>query len=158
MDIQNKNLEERNMACFIVPAAEAVVVSIINAKQKKAKLADPSNPESFDSKASATSPAKSEKISWKTKLSWLSVMLWGGAFLLAIEHIWHGEVTFLPPFLTALDSYASTITMLQEMATSGIAMALIVTLVWGAIVVLVDCVPMAKKIALGKVSNEESLK
>ena len=57
-------------------------------------------------------------------------MLWGGAVLLAFEHIWHGEVVPWPPFLTAMSDAADTAEMLHEMATAGVRMAAIVTVVW----------------------------
>lgn len=60
-------------------------------------------------------------------------MLWGGSALLAFEHVWHGEVTPWFPFLTAAGSPESTAAMLHEMATSGVAMALVVTAVWIAV-------------------------
>lgn len=58
-------------------------------------------------------------------------MLYGGSFLLAIEHIYHGEVVFYPPFLTAMNDPADTVEMLNEMSTVGVSMAVLVTAVWG---------------------------
>lgn len=57
-------------------------------------------------------------------------MLWGGVVLLLIEHVWHGEVVPFPPFLTAMGDPTSTVQMLYEMATVGVAMAVLVTVVW----------------------------
>jgi hypothetical protein len=74
------------------------------------------------------------KFSWSEKLSWLSTLLWGGVFLLAIEHIWHGEVVPYPPFLTALYNPADIAPMLHEIATVGVCMALFVTGIWGVMV------------------------
>ncbi|MEG2570382.1 MAG: hypothetical protein RSA70_03010, partial [Clostridia bacterium] len=73
------------MACFIAVAAEAVVVSIANKSAKKKEAA---------AQACGTSAICEceNKIPLSRKLSWLTNMLWGGTFLLAIEHIWHGEV------------------------------------------------------------------
>ncbi|MBQ1643361.1 MAG: hypothetical protein II103_02390, partial [Treponema sp.] len=51
---------------------------------------------------------------------------------LAIEHIYHGEVVLYPPFLTAMRNPEDIAEMLHEMATVGVSMAAIVTLVWGA--------------------------
>ena len=58
-------------------------------------------------------------------------MLWGGSFLLALEHIFHGEVVMYPPFLTAMESAESTAEMLHEMGTVGVGMAIALTVTWG---------------------------
>ena len=60
-------------------------------------------------------------------------MLWGGSALLCLEHVWHGEVSPVFPFLTAAATPASAEEMLREMATSGVAMAALVTVVWAGI-------------------------
>ena len=100
------------MACFIVPAAEAIVVTAA-------------------AKASKAEPKEAEvKIPMKVKLKWLSSLLWGGAVLLAFEHVWHGEVVPWFPFLTAMNDPADMAEMFQEMATVGVTMAVLVTLVW----------------------------
>ena len=65
---------------------------------------------------------------------WLSYLLWGGALLLAFEHVWHGEVVPWFPFLTAASNPADAAEMLHEMSTIGVSMAVIVTAVWGGIV------------------------
>lgn len=138
------------MACFLVPATEAVVATII-----KHRVPDPSNQEHDDSPALdvavGTKQADSTQtgtvpVSWKERLSWLTRMLWGGSGLLAIEHIWHGEVTFMPPFLTAMQSPDQTQVMLQEMATNGVGMAVLVTAVWGISVVAVDRIPAMRRL------------
>lgn len=64
--------------------------------------------------------------------------------MLAIEHVGHGEVVPWPPFLTAMKNPADTAAMLHEMATAGLAMAIVVTITW-AIMVLIYSMP--KKIA-----------
>lgn len=107
------------MACFLVPTAEAIVTTVVK------KTAD---------KKSATKNA--EKHPFLSKLNWLNNMLWGGAGLLAFEHIWHGEVTPWFPFLTAAASPAEASEMLHEMATSGVAMAALVTVVWIGMVMI----------------------
>ena len=104
------------MACFIVPTTEAIVTTIA-AKVIKKKEAD----HHIDS---------SEHISLSRKMGWLNNMLWGGSALLAFEHVWHGEVQPFFPFLTAASDPESTAEMLHEMATSGTAMATVVTLAW----------------------------
>lgn len=100
------------MACFTVPLAEALVVSAVKAVALK-KGSD-----------------KPTVLAMRQKVATLEKMLYGGSFLLAAEHIYHGEITFYPPFLTALNSPADTAVMLQEIATSGVAMAALVTGVW----------------------------
>ena len=40
-------------------------------------------------------------------------MLFGGSFLLAAEHVYHGEVVFYPPFLTAMENSEATAEMLH---------------------------------------------
>ena len=99
------------MACFLVSAAEAVVVTAAK--------------KTVDSK-----PEETGKISFARKLRWLANMLWGGAVLLCFEHIWHGEVVPWFPFLTAAENPADTAVMLHEMATIGVTMAVIITAVW----------------------------
>ncbi|RLF27448.1 MAG: hypothetical protein DRN01_02405 [Thermoplasmata archaeon] len=104
------------MACFLVPGAEAVVTTII---QK------------------TVGEEKAEKL----KLKWLNTMLWGGVLLLAVEHIWHGEVVLWPPFLTAMNNPADVAPMLHEMATVGTTMALVVTLTWAVMVAVTLLLP-----------------
>jgi len=77
-------------------------------------------------------------LSWSRRLSWLNKMLWGGTALLALEHVWHGEVVPWPPFLTAMENPAEIGPMLHEMATIGVAMAITVTVVWGIMVLVTE--------------------
>ena len=101
------------MAGFLVPAGEAVVTTIA---QK------------------AVGKEKAEKL----KLGWLNTMLWGGVILLAIEHIWHGEVVPWPPFLTAMQNPADIPVMLHEMALVGGTMSIVITLTWAILVALLS--------------------
>lgn len=101
------------MACFTVPLATAVVAGAV-----KAAL-----------------PEAAKKNPFVAKLGWLGKMMFGGSFLLAIEHIYHGEITFAPPFLTAVKD-GDTAGMLHEMATRGVAMAVLLVAVWVAMVVV----------------------
>ena len=122
------------MACFTVPAAEAIVTTIagkiIKSKEKKEGLSGAVNtkPESGD---------ETPKISWSIKIGWLNKMLWGGSALLAFEHVWHGEVVPFFPFLTAVKD-GNAMEMLHEMATAGVCMALLVTAAWGIMVGVVS--------------------
>ena len=103
------------MACFTVPAAEAIITTIaekvIKSKEKE----------------------ETSKIKLSTKIGWLNKMLWGGSALLAFEHVWHGEVVPFFPFLTAVKD-GEALEMLHEMATAGVCMALLVTAAWGIMV------------------------
>ncbi len=137
------------MACFVAVAAEAIVVSAISAAVKKKEESTPKI--SINSEASY--PQESEnKISWSQKLSWLVNMLWGGVFLLAIEHIWHGEVVPWPPFLTAMNNPADIQPMLMEMLTVGGSMMVFVTAVWFIMTIIADKV--YKKSTLMPVTSE----
>lgn len=107
------------MACFIVPAAEAAAVTV--AKKQIARK----------SRNGATSESTERSLNLVRKLTWLTNLLWGGALLLAFEHLWHGEVIPYFPFLSALTERSTTQQMLFEMGTVGVGMALLVTAVWG---------------------------
>ncbi|KAA6226198.1 hypothetical protein FMM54_05250 [Campylobacter sp. LR185c] len=96
------------MACFIVPGSEGIVSAVLT------KL--------FKGRVNGAKIA--QRFSWLTKLSF------GGAFLLAFEHLWHGEISVMPPFLTAMNSAENTAVMLDEMATVGVSMSLAITIVW----------------------------
>ncbi len=107
------------MACFLVPAAEAIVTTVASKSMKK-----------------KADPEKETKVSFVSKLNWLNNLLWGGSALLAFEHVWHGEVTPFFPFLTAASDPASTAEMLREMSTVGVGMAVLVTGVWAGMVMI----------------------
>lgn len=129
------------MGCFVVPMAEAIVVSIVKKVVKKKR--ESISLENVELEGAAFLSAESEKLDqtkldWEQKLSWLNQLLWGGVFLLAIEHIWHGEVVLWPPFLTAMNNPSEIPIMLHEMATIGTSMAVFVTLVWIVMVYVVE--------------------
>ncbi len=114
------------MACFLVPAAEAIATTvaakIIEKKEKEPKELNVS----FDGATVETA----SKIPFSRKLKWLNRLLWGGSFLLMFEHIWHGEVVPFFPFLSAASNPQDAADMLHEMATAGVLMAVLVTVVW----------------------------
>ncbi len=115
------------MACFIVPAVEAVVTTIaVKAIEKKELSAAPA--------PTAQETVHAPKTSFSRRLKWLRNLLWGGCALLCFEHVWHGEVVPWFPFLTAAADAADRAEMFREMATVGVCMALIVTAVWGVMV------------------------
>ena len=99
------------MACVIVPGGEliaAVVLQKVIGKERAERL----------------------------KLKWLNMMLGGGVVVLAVEHIWHGEIVPWPPFFTAMGTWPNIAPMLQEMATEGLAMSAVLTLTWAVFVVV----------------------
>lgn len=125
------------MACFLVTAAEAAVVTAaahgleLREIKKAEKRRGASEPQ-------ASHLTEETAIPWSRKLKWLSYLLWGGALLLCFEHVWHGEVVPWFPFLTAASNPASMAETLHEMATVGVAMALIVTVVWAVMLAVVS--------------------
>lgn len=108
------------MACFVVPAVEAAVTTIITKKIEK--------------KEKTEARKNSVSMGFSRKLKWLNNMLWGGSALLAFEHLWHGEIVPWFPFLTNAVNPVNRAEMLHEMATAGVSMTLLVTAVWAAIV------------------------
>lgn len=117
------------MACFVVPVAEAVVVSAVyaavKAKEKNYTLSREKHGEQFDTQTEHP---------FSKKLGWLMKLLFGGAFLLAFEHLWHGEVVPWFPFLTAAADPGDRAQMRYEMSTVGVMMAVSVTVLWGVMV------------------------
>lgn len=110
------------MACFTVPLATAAVATTVK----------------------STLPETAKRNPFVAKLGWLGNMMFGGSFLLAIEHVYHGEIIFTPPFLTAVKD-GNTSEMLHEMATRGVAMAVLLGVVWVAMVAISTLVERAGK-------------
>jgi hypothetical protein len=77
----------------------------------------------------------------KLKLSILNALLWGGAILLALEHVWHGEVTPWPPFLTAMATPSDIPVMLKEIGIVGTAMSSVVVFTWIALLTTTRLMP-----------------
>ncbi|MBQ7739938.1 MAG: hypothetical protein IJT65_01710 [Eubacterium sp.] len=134
------------MACFIVPAAEAIVVTAayIAAKKREQKI---EAPKLADGNKFATEDVK---ITWSKRLGWLMGLLWGGVLLLAFEHFWHGEIVAFPPFLTAMANPDDAAEMFHEMATVGVSMAVTVTAVWGVICAVAEAKVKKIKASLAK--------
>lgn len=124
------------MACFLVPATEAVIVGVAKKKVKHTEKETGTN---------------EYKIPFSRKLKWLSSLLVGGAVLLLFEHIWHGEVVAWFPFLSAMSDASETSVMLTEMATVGTSMAVFITTVWGMMCVAADAIV---KRSVEKAQNE----
>ena len=120
------------MACFLAPAAEAVVTTVLQKKlDQKEREAQHVSVEHIENAQCAQESAKPKhRISWSRKLKWLNTMLWGGSALLCVEHIWHGEVVPWPPFLTAMQTPSEIVPMLKEIALYGTTMAVVITGVW----------------------------
>ncbi|MCX2683345.1 hypothetical protein OQH60_05490 [Campylobacter sp. MIT 21-1685] len=102
------------MACFTAVIPELALVYVIKKKVEKK--------EALENKA--------HTIALSTKLSWLITMLWGGVFLLCIEHLWHGEIVPWFPFLTAMQNPQDTQAMFVEILTIGTCIDLFIPLVW----------------------------
>ena len=117
------------MACFLIPTTEAIVTTILqkvlSSKEKNMEI-------HHEGDSSENLP----KSGFSRKLKWLNNMLWGGSALLALEHVWHGEVVPWFPFLTAASDPSSRSEMFHEMATVGVTMALLVTAVWAGMVIV----------------------
>ena len=105
------------MAYFTAPLAQAIIVKAASSGKDAAHSRNP----------------------FVRRLGWLQKMLFGGSFLLAIEHVWHGEITWRFPFLTAVRD-GDTAGMLHEIATVGVAMAVLITVVWSVMVLVAEAV------------------
>lgn len=122
------------MACFLIPTAEAIVTTAAT------KIAASKESEETANTHEEVSAKQETKCSFIRKLKWLNYMLWGGAALLAFEHVWHGEVTPWFPFLTAAEDPADRAVMLHEMGTAGVCMAVLITVVWIGMVVATNAI------------------
>jgi hypothetical protein len=114
------------MACFLVPAGEAIVTTVVQKVAEKRERKD------------GGEKAKKTGLTWSRRLSWLNKMLWGGTILLALEHVWHGEVVPWPPFLTAMANPADIAPMLHEMVVFGGAMVVAITAIWGIMILVAE--------------------
>ncbi|MDD5093235.1 MAG: hypothetical protein PHV74_02505 [Dehalococcoidia bacterium] len=121
------------MACFLVPAAEAVVTTAVQ------KIAEKKG------ESAGGEGARNTAMKWSQRLGWLNKMLWGGVMLLCLEHIWHGEVQPWPPFLTAMDKPGEFGPMIHEIYTFGVPMTITVTAVWAIMVAFVELKDKAAK-------------
>lgn len=118
------------MACFLVPATEAIVTTFV-AKAVK----------SHEAKAEEQTKVKAlgeDKLPLSKKITRLSGFLWGGSGLLAFEHLWHGEIEPFFPFLTAAKDPSQMAAAFHEMATTGTTMAVAVTAFWAVLTIVSD--------------------
>jgi len=95
------------MACFITPMLTGIVLSVI---KKLWKNAD------------------------KIKLGLLVKMLLAGSLILAVEHVWHGEIVPYPPFLTAMQNSSDIPVLINEITVIGGSMTIVVTAAWSVLV------------------------
>ena len=123
------------MACFLVSTAEAIVVTIAAKAVKNKEMSAESVKLAKNAKIETS---QEKKLPWSKKLMILAYLLWGGAFLLCYEHIWHGEVVPWFPFLTAMNDPGDTAEMLSEMGSIGVTMAVIVTVTWAIMMFVAD--------------------
>ncbi len=114
------------MACFLVPVGEAIVTTVVQKVMEKRE------------KKSGVVKTGKTGLTWSKRLSWLNKMLWGGSLLLTLEHVWHGEIIASPPFLTAMQNPENTAAMLHEIATFGVTMAVVVTAIWGVMILVAE--------------------
>ena len=112
------------MACFLVPVAEAAVVSAVTRSCERAHH----------------SSQVIDAVPWVRKLRWLNYLLLGGSVFLAFEHVWHGEIVPWFPFFTSASNPTDLTAMLKEMCTVGVAMAGFITIVWLAMCLVADAI------------------
>lgn len=120
------------MSCFLVPAAEAVITTVVS----KVMQSKEASPETVHVSLDGSTITEAVKTPFSHKLKWLNNLLWGGSALLAFEHIWHGEVVPWFPFLSAAGNPADAAQVLHEMSTAGVAMAVLTTAVWGGMLAI----------------------
>ena len=128
------------MACFVVSATAAVGVAaakyIVRHHEKKNEF----------NKVEPKDVKFGSDVKWSKKLAYLELMLWSGSFVLAGEHLLHGEVSPYPPFLTAAGEGPEAVsTMLTEMGTAGVAMLGILVAAWAVGVFVVDLLKWRKR-------------
>ncbi len=120
------------MACFTVPAVEAIAVTAVAFILQKREMARVQA-------VKTTDVSEETKTPFSRKLKWLRNLLFGGSLLLAFEHVWHGEIVPWFPFLTAVEN-GEAADMLHEMATVGVTMAALITAVWICMVLVTNAI------------------
>ncbi len=123
------------MACFLISAGEALVVTAV---AKGIQHHEEKTEEEL--RKTSDKEIKANPYPWSRRLMLLAYLLWGGVVLLAFEHVWHGEVVPWFPFLTAMYDPGDAAEMLHEMATVGVSMACLITAVWGIIMGVVSSI------------------
>ncbi|MDD5340811.1 MAG: hypothetical protein PHV13_06260 [Candidatus ainarchaeum sp.] len=97
------------MGCFVVPAIVGIVTTFLR-----------------------------KRFPERWHINWLNTMIFGAVVAFGVEHYMNKEIVPWPPFLTAMSSPAAAATMLAEMVTVGIPMAIALVLVWVAMVVVYE--------------------
>lgn len=97
------------MACFITPLITGLLLKLIK------KLVKPTI---------------------KNDLEILEIMLITGGVILAIEHVWHGEIVPYPPFLTAMQNPSDIPVLLREISVVGGSMTIATAVTWFSIISL----------------------
>ena len=138
------------MACFVVSAAvgvgTAVARHIVKHHEKKLDL---------EGKEPKVEKFGSD-VKWSKKLAYLELALFSGSFVLAAEHMIHGEVVPFPPFLTAAADPSEAAEMLTEMGTVGVTMLAILLVAWAAGVFVVDLIKYRKRKAQSTLKEVEA--
>ena len=114
------------MACFIVPLTQAIATSAYRKHMERTQAVSAQN-----QKTAPLSVERQETFLTRN-LPALEKMLWGGSLMLIVDHILSGELTWMFPFFTALESEGGGAQILWEMLTVGVPMSLLVTAVWAA--------------------------
>ena len=128
------------MACFLVSAAAATGVAVA-----KYVVRHHENKNELVVKEPKEYKFGSE-VKWSKKLAYLELMLWSVSFVLAGEHVLHGEVSPYPPFVTAAGEGPEAVQeMLTEMGTVGVVMLAALVAVWGIGVLVIDYLKYRKR-------------
>ncbi|SFK12994.1 hypothetical protein [Succinivibrio dextrinosolvens] len=97
------------MACFTACVAQGCAVHLLRKYLKKTNKAE----------------------TLENRLQSLQNMLFGGSALLLLEHIWHGEISYVFPFFTKATTTEGIHEIFEEIMTVGVGMDVIVTSMWG---------------------------
>ena len=125
------------MACFTVTTVAAIGVGVARHVVKHNE--NKKDPTRVD-------PIKLDNVPVSKKLGVLELALWGGSFILAGEHLIHGEVSFKFPWLTAVSEGPEAVSeMLTEMGTVGVAMLGLVVAFWAIGIFVYDLVKYRKR-------------
>ena len=138
------------MACFLVSAAAGIGVTaakyVVKHFEKKNEL-----------KVNEPKGIKfGSEIKWSKKLAYLELTLFAGSFVLAGEHMIHGEVVPFPPFLTAASDPSDTAEMFHEMGTTGVLMLGLLVVGWAIGAFVADLIKYRKHKKAPKAALEEA--
>lgn len=80
------------MACFITPLVIGIILGILGRRYRGYN---------------------------RLKIDVLAYVLIGGALILVVEHLWHGEIVPYPPFLTAMQNPEDISVLFREVGVIG---------------------------------------